>query len=116
MTFSQQILKLKLEEKRGPSQRWVPIDVVFSVDSSGSMRRTDPDKLRISSAKSFADKLNPSMDQAAVVSWTDKLEFKLPLSSNFDLLKSELDKVVVVEPTDVNLAIREAFDYTRRRS
>lgn len=93
----------------GTSERSLPIDVVFSIDSSGSMSQTDPDKLRISSAKSFTDKLNPSLDQAGIVSWTDELEFTAPLTSQLSSLKPDLDRIGNSGDTDVNLAIREAF-------
>jgi Mg-chelatase subunit ChlD len=93
----------------GTSERSVPIDVIFSVDSSSSMKKTDPDRLRIFSAKFFADKLNGSIDKAGVVSWTDELEFSDPLSSNLANMKEELDKVGNSGSTDVNLGIREAI-------
>ena len=47
----------------------LPIDVVFSIDSSGSMTSNDPNNLRLSGAIEFVNKLTPGVDQAAVVSW-----------------------------------------------
>jgi Ca-activated chloride channel family protein len=59
----------------------VPIDVVFAIDSSGSMAGqsgSDPDDLRLAAAKDFVDKLNPAVDRAAVVSWDDDIDFTYP--------------------------------------
>ena len=43
-----------------------PIDVIFVMDSSGSMDWNDPDDLRIAAAKNFVGKMNAT-DQAGVV-------------------------------------------------
>jgi len=93
----------------GTSERSLPIDVIFSLDASGSMRKTDPDRLRVSSSQFFTDKLNHSMDQVGIVSWNDKVEFSAPLSSNLEEIKAKLNQIGNTGPTDVNLAIKQAI-------
>lgn len=63
----------------------VPLDVVFAIDSSGSMgipgqpgSGSDPGGLRLAAAKDFVDRLNPAVDRAAVVSWDEGINFTFP--------------------------------------
>ena len=51
-----------------------PMDVVFAIDSSGSMSWNDPAGERKTAAKSFVDEMNSTMDQAGVVSWDTAVE------------------------------------------
>jgi Ca-activated chloride channel family protein len=71
----------------------VPLDVVFAIDSSGSMGWNDPSDLRKTAAKSFIDKMDSSKDQAGVVSWDDNLDFAKGLSDNFTFIKNWVDNV-----------------------
>jgi outer membrane protein assembly factor BamB/Mg-chelatase subunit ChlD len=74
-------------------------DVVFVMDSSGSMNWNDPDDLRIQAAKNYVDKLNPD-DRAAVVDF-DTEAWLIPdgwpigdhLSTNYFKIKNNLDMV-----------------------
>lgn len=47
------------------------IDAVLVIDSSGSMKRTDPQRLRVAAAQIFISLLRPG-DRAAVVSFSDR--------------------------------------------
>jgi Ca-activated chloride channel family protein len=60
-----------------------PIDVVFAIDSSGSMQTNDPDNDRLLAAKTFLGELSESRDQAGVVSWDEDVDFAEGLSSDF---------------------------------
>ncbi len=61
-----------------------PIDVVFAIDSSGSMTWNDPDDDRLDAAASFLANLDNTRDTAGVVSWDDGLDFAFGLTDDFD--------------------------------
>jgi hypothetical protein len=86
-----------------------PVDVVFSIDSSPSMRDNDPTNLRLNSSKSFVEKLNSTSDRAAIVNWGGKLGFKTDLISDFNALKHDLDRNISVAYTDYNIGVNEAI-------
>lgn len=78
------------------SETPVPLDVVFAIDSSGSMRYwtgsqwagNDVDGLRRDAAVNFLEMMDPDIDQAGVVSWDgydlDPIDFAFGLSDDFD--------------------------------
>lgn len=73
------------------------IDVVLVIDSSGSMKRTDPMSLRIPAAKLFISLLDES-DRAAVISFSDKgypIRNLTPVDSeaNKDMLFRSTEKI-----------------------
>jgi len=90
----------------------VPMDVVFAIDSSGSMLVNDPSELRLEAAKSFVDKMDPSMDAAGVVSWDDDIDFSQPLTHDFPLVKTKIDSVESYPSdfTNINGGLGEAID------
>jgi Ca-activated chloride channel family protein len=61
----------------------IPMDVVFAIDSSGSMTSTDPDDDRLTAAKYFVDQMDDSIDQAGVVDWDLDVQNTFGLTSNF---------------------------------
>ncbi|MBI4603155.1 MAG: VWA domain-containing protein [Planctomycetes bacterium] len=85
-----------------------PVDLVFSLDSSGSMFYTDPMGDRLSAAKSLLAKLDPSVDRAGLVSWDDDLDFSYPLTSGFDQLEEKIDSVDSDGFTNLDVGLREA--------
>ena len=48
----------------GTVTQTLPINIVFAIDSSGSMQTNDPSGLRKTAAKSFVDKLDSTRDMA----------------------------------------------------
>lgn len=88
----------------------VPMDVVFAIDSSGSMQSNDPSGLRKTAAKSFVDKMDSSRDTAGVVSWDDSIDFSLPLTNDFPLVKTNIDSVDSSGSTNLNVGLEEAID------
>ncbi|MCD6383028.1 MAG: VWA domain-containing protein, partial [Thermoplasmata archaeon] len=69
-----------------------PQDVVFVMDSSGSMSFSDPNFYRILAAKKYVDNMLPP-DRAAVVTFSDTAYVVNGdhLSSNYDRIKADLD-------------------------
>ncbi len=88
----------------------VPMDVVFALDSSGSMEDNDPTDLRKTAAKGFVDNMDPSIDQAGVVSWDDDIDFTLALTNNFPLVKTNIDTVDSAGMTNLNVGLDESID------
>ena len=68
----------------GTSTTITPMDVVFAIDSSGSMTTNDPDDDRLTAAKGFVDNMDDTRDLAGVVSWDLDVEFAKGLWSDFD--------------------------------
>lgn len=91
-----------------------PMDVVFAIDSSGSMGpigvNNDPSNLRLSAAKSFIDKMDSSRDTSGVVSWDDHIDLSVSLTNDFTFLKSQIDKIDSEGGTDLNVGLAKAID------
>ncbi|MEW6603212.1 MAG: post-COAP-1 domain-containing protein [Thermoproteota archaeon] len=102
-------IKLTVTGFGGTLTETVPIDVVFAIDSSGSMIVSDPSNLRLSAAKSFVDKLDSSRDQGGVVSWNSVIDFTFGLTDDFAALKSQIDTVGAFGGTDLNLGLNSAI-------
>ena len=87
----------------------VPMDVVFALDSSGSMQTTDPAGLRKTAAKDFVDKMDSLKDQAGVVSWDSDIDFVQVLTNNFPLVKSNIDNVDSWGGTNLDVGLNSAI-------
>lgn len=68
------------------------IDVVFVIDSSGSMSTNDGNKLRLEAANAFVDKLG-EFDRAAVVDFDGSAKTLQGFTSDHDLLKNAIAKI-----------------------
>ena len=88
----------------------VPMDVVFCIDSSGSMISSDPGDLRIAAAKSFVDKMTSPPDTGGVVSWDTSINFQFGLTDDFNALKSQIDNVDSSGNTNGNLALETCIN------
>ncbi|MCE5214594.1 MAG: carboxypeptidase regulatory-like domain-containing protein [Methanobacterium sp.] len=58
-------------------------DVVFAIDSSGSMRTSDPTGLRKTAVINFINKLDPTKDKVGVVNWDNVIRQQLALTNNY---------------------------------
>lgn len=68
------------------------IDVVLTLDSSGSMSWNDPGGARKTASKSFVDSLRTG-DQAAVVDFDYSASVYQSMTTDFDAVKSAIDRV-----------------------
>jgi len=93
----------------GTSERTSPVNVVFSIDGSGSMDENDPNDLRLDAAKIFMDKLDPQKDAAGIVSWSSKVDLAEGLTSEFNSLKEKADTIERREGTNLNIGILSAM-------
>jgi len=75
---------IKVTGAGGTSTTITPMDVVFAIDSSGSMGWNDPSDLRLDAAAYFLGKMDDTRDQAAVVSWDYYIDFSKGLWTDFD--------------------------------
>jgi Ca-activated chloride channel family protein len=90
-----------------------PMDVVFAIDSSGSMSWNDPDNLRRTAATNFVDNMTSVRDTAGVVSWDDGVDFTFGLSDDFDDtdgVKYWINQVDASGGTNLNVGLWEAID------
>jgi Ca-activated chloride channel family protein len=97
----------------GTSSTITPMDVVFAIDSSGSMGWNDPSNLRLSAAKGFVDDMDDVRDQGAVVSWDGGIDFTKWLTH--DLygplgVKANIDLVDSSGGTNLNAGLGKAID------
>ncbi len=58
-------------------------DVVFAIDSSGSMSTSDPTDLRKTATINFINKMNNNTDKVGVINWDDAIQQRQNLTSNF---------------------------------
>lgn len=93
----------------GTVEDTLPLDVVFAIDSSGSMSWNDPDDLRLDAAKTFTDKLNDTRDQAGVVSWDYYIDFTYGLSSNLTEVKNQIDLVNAIGGTNLDTGLNASI-------
>ncbi|MFX1274138.1 MAG: VWA domain-containing protein [Promethearchaeota archaeon] len=97
----------------GTSTTITPMDIIFAIDSSGSMDWNDPSNLRLTAAKNFVDKMNNTRDQAGVVSWDSNIDFTFGLSNDFDDIdgvKYWIDEVDADGGTNLDIGLNESID------
>ncbi|WP_301664121.1 PKD domain-containing protein [Methanoculleus frigidifontis] len=93
------------------------VDVALAIDSSASMRNTDPDDLRIDAARLFVD-LAADNDQLAIVDFDHEATLLEPLSlvgDNRTALKSAIDRVDSSGETNIGGGMLAAFDQLAER-
>lgn len=90
----------------------IGVDVVFLIDTSGSMRSNDPGALRVDGAKAFVDAMRAN-DRVAVVDFDSDAETLLdltPVAGNETLIDLRLDATADANGgTDISDAVREAI-------
>ena len=92
-----------------------PTDIVFSIDSSTSMKDNDPRNLRSSISKYILNALG-TLDRAGVISWDKNADFALGLNSNFTVLKSQIDDIDSTGPTNIDSGIDYAINMLDRNT
>ncbi|MBP3666074.1 MAG: VWA domain-containing protein [Clostridia bacterium] len=94
------------------------VDVVFVVDSSGSMSSNDRQNIRITAVKNFIDKLGEN-DRAAVVDFDSKATLYQSFTGDHDALYNAINRVNASGNTNLSngmsLALQQFMDgsYTR---
>ncbi len=95
-------------------------DIVLLIDSSGSMRKTDPQNNRKTSAKLFISLLGRD-DSVGIVSFGDSAKLLLPLTrnskENYGRFVSAINKVSSKEfSTDIYAGVKMGFDELKTSS
>ncbi|MEJ2251072.1 MAG: VWA domain-containing protein [Candidatus Lokiarchaeota archaeon] len=103
--IKQTTVNIEVTGAGGTSTTITPMDVVFAIDSSGSMISSDPSGLRRTAAKFFVDQMDNSRDQGGVVSWDDGIDFTYGLTTDFALLKNKIDNVDSSGGTNLNVGL-----------
>ena len=86
------------------------IDIVFSIDDSGSMDWNDSSNKRLDVTKNFIDQLRES-DRASIIGFSSNANNFQNLTSDKELLKSAVDKCGYSSGgTNLTLAINKSFD------
>jgi Ca-activated chloride channel family protein len=84
-----------------------PQDVVFAIDSSGSMIWSDPQDKRKTATKYYVDQLDPTINERAAVVDFDDQAYLVPkptgdhLSTNYGKIKSNIDLIDSIGGTDI---------------
>ncbi|MFX1241351.1 MAG: VWA domain-containing protein [Promethearchaeota archaeon] len=88
-----------------------PMDVVFAIDSSGSMSWNDPANLRLAAAKDFIDKMVDTRDQGSVVDWDSTVHTPQTygLTQDFTTLKNRIDLIDSSGGTNLNAGLLGAI-------
>ena len=81
------------------------VDVVLTLDSSGSMTTNDPQGLRRTAAKSFVDGLL-EVDRAGVVDFDSFAALTQPLTTDHVAVKAAIDRINSSGGTDIGAGVR----------
>ena len=84
-----------------------PLDIVLTVDRSGSMDGQPLTDAK-NAAKSFLGYLDPSVDKVALVSFSGSARLDQGLTHNFDLVRTALDQLSAGGNTAIGDAIKKA--------
>jgi len=105
------VIQLKVSGRGTPIYGGHAQDTIMVMDSSGSMFDSDPSNLRLAAAKHYVDLMNIP-DRAAVVRFADTAELVNGdhLSSNYGLVKANIDTITASGGTDIYDAIRISTD------
>lgn len=90
------------------SDRELPVDMVFTLDSSGSMKTNDPNNLRLSAAKSFSNAFIRD-DRGAVVDFDGSSKVLQTLTSDKGALKLAIDRVDSNGSTNISSGVSAAL-------
>lgn len=92
------------------------MDVVFAIDSSGSMMVNDPDRLRIKAAKAMVDQMQP-LDRFGVVEYSSTASNLLsPLTNNRYRINMALDTIGSYGGTDIHTGLDAAITEIKTHS
>ncbi|HIJ60252.1 MAG TPA: VWA domain-containing protein [Nitrospirae bacterium] len=93
-------------------------NIVLLMDSSGSMRKTDPKNYRKVAAKLFTSLIGEDV-KISILSFGDTVKTLLPLSDNKKSLKPAIDKAIdkissKEFSTHIHLAVKEGFEILKK--
>ncbi|WP_185829804.1 VWA domain-containing protein [Vibrio penaeicida] len=86
-----------------------PLELAFVLDSSGSMRWSDPNDIRIVGSKHLVDRLK-DIDRGAVIDFDRTAKLLQSLTDNKVAIKSALDSVGASGGTDIGNGVSKALE------
>lgn len=97
------------------------MDAVLVLDLSGSMKKTDPNKVSLEGAKLFVDMMESSGSRAGFVAFSDKIEqvYNLSTISSIDdkkNIKNAIDALPYAGDTDIGAAALQAVQMLKDAS
>jgi Mg-chelatase subunit ChlD len=97
------------------SARSAPVDLVLTIDSSGSMQVNDPQNLRRTASKNFVDSLL-EIDRGAVVDFDSFATILQSLTAEHTGLKLAIDRIDSNGGTDIGAGVAAALSLLRTGS
>ena len=89
----------------------VPLEMVLAIDSSASMRETDPADKRLDAARVFVMKMDPARDKVGLVSWNEGIDFSIPPTDDFAAILEAIGRVDSSgRGTNLDRGLKEAID------
>ncbi len=91
------------------------MDVVIIIDTSGSMRKTDSERIAIEAAKLFIDMMETTGSRIGVVPFSDSLGTVINMTdiesqSDKGYIKQEIERLIYTGDTDIGLALQRGYD------
>lgn len=88
--------------------QYTGVDIVFVIDSSGSMQSNDKNNIRLNAAKAFVDKMGEN-DRAAVVDFDSYATLYQEFTNDHSLLYTAIDKVNSSGGTNLSNGMNKAI-------
>jgi len=91
----------------------IPLDVIFSIDYSLSMNKSDPERKRLNAAKKFLGLMNPDRDRAGLVIWNEDVDKSalVNLTNEFGKINAVLDMDISPDgATNYNSALNKSIN------
>lgn len=91
-----------------------PLDIVFVIDCSGSMKANDPSKMGLSMVQAFIDTVQTENIRVGYVAYSDNiLSFSAPepigMAEKREALKEEIGAITYSRDTDIGLGVSFAY-------
>jgi Mg-chelatase subunit ChlD len=86
------------------------IDLIITLDSSGSMQKNDPSFLRISAAENLIDQMEYTRDQIAVLDFDQTAKVIHQLSSDFESVKQSMIQIDASGKTNISDALIQSLE------
>ncbi len=103
------VWEYELLYKEEPENNYANLDVVFAIDSSGSMATNDSQKIRIDVTKEFINELTDS-DRAAIVDFDSYAKVLTEFTSDKTALAAATDKINSSGGTSLSAGIQAAIN------
>lgn len=109
------LIQMCLSVNADTVQKGSNMDVVLVIDVSGSMKKTDPDKIALEGAKLFVDMMENSGSRVGLVAFSDQLVQVYNLTavnsdSDKKVMKDVIDSLQFSGDTDIGSAVQKAVD------